>query len=255
MAEYSFKAVIFDLDGVITQTARVHSLAWKKMFDGYLKLRQNKYGEQFKEFTHERDYLPFVDGKPRYQGVESFLISRGINLEFGDPSDSPDAETICGLGNKKDSTFNAILASEGVSVYDSTVNMIKKLKSCGIKLGVASSSKNCKAVLKAAGLLELFDTRVDGVVSIKLKLKGKPEPDIFTTACDNLRVGYKKAIIVEDAVSGVQAGSKGNFGLVLGIARENNKHELKINGADKVINDFSEITIDYLEKWFVGNIG
>ena len=196
MSEYSFDAVIFDLDGVVTQTARVHSLAWKRMFDDYLRLREEKYGEPFKEFTHEKDYLSFVDGKPRYKGVESFLISRGINLDFGDPSDSPDAETICGLGNKKDSTFNAILADDGVKVYDTTVEMIKNLKSRGIKLGVASSSKNCKPVLKAAGLLELFGTRVDGVVSAELNLKGKPEPDIFTTACDNLCVDYKKAIIV-----------------------------------------------------------
>jgi beta-phosphoglucomutase family hydrolase len=251
MCEYSFDAVIFDLDGVVTQTARVHSLAWKRMFDDYLRLREEKYGEPFNEFTHENDYLSFVDGKPRYKGVESFLISRGIHLDFGDPSDSPEAETICGLGNKKDSTFNAILADDGVKVYDTTVEMIKSLKGRGIKLGVASSSKNCKPVLKAAGLLELFGTRVDGVVSAELNLKGKPEPDIFTTACDNLRVDYKKAIIVEDAVSGVQAGAKGNFGLVLGIAREDNEEELERNGADKVIKDFSEITIDYLEKWFV----
>ncbi|MCK5198789.1 MAG: HAD hydrolase-like protein, partial [Spirochaetales bacterium] len=165
MSEYSFDAVIFDLDGVITQTAKVHSLAWKKMFDGYLRLRKEKYGEPFKEFTHEKDYLPFVDGKPRYKGVESFLISRGIILDFGDPSYSSDEETICGLGNIKDSTFNAILADDGVKIYDSTVEIIKKLKSLGIKLGVASSSKNCKPVLEAAGLLELFGTRVDGVVS------------------------------------------------------------------------------------------
>ena len=253
MTEFSFKAVIFDLDGVITQTARVHSLAWKKMFDDYLKFRQANYGEPFEEFDHERDYLPFVDGKSRYHGVESFLVSRGINIDFGDPSDYPGKETICGLGNRKDSIFNAIVADEGVSVYDSTVDIIKKLKKLGIKLGVASSSKNCKAVLQAVNLLELFDTRVDGVVSAELNLKGKPEPDIFTTACDNLKIAYKKAIIVEDAVSGVQAGAKGNFGLVLGIARENNEDELKKNGADRVINDFSEITINYLEKWFVGN--
>ncbi len=254
MADYSFKAVIFDLDGVITQTARVHSLAWKKMFDEYLEFRFTTYGEPFKEFDHERDYLPFVDGKSRYKGVESFLLSRGINIDFGNPSDPPGRETICGLGNKKDSTFNAIVTGEGVRVYNSTVDIIKKLKKLGIKLGVASSSKNCKAVLEAADLLELFDTRVDGVVSAKLNLKGKPEPDIFTTACNNLKSEYKKAIIVEDAISGVQAGAKGNFGLVLGIARENNEEELKKNGADRVIRDFSEITIDDLEKWFSGKI-
>jgi len=251
MSGYSFEAVIFDLDGVITQTAKVHSTAWKKMFDDYLKFREDKYRETFKEFTHEKDYLPYVDGKPRYKGVESFLISRGINLDFGDPSDLPDTETICGLGNMKDRTFNTILANDGVQVYDSTVKIIKKLKSLSIKLGVASSSKNCKPVLEAAGLIDLFETRVDGIVSVELNLKGKPEPDIFTTACDNLEVDYKKAIIVEDAVSGVQAGAKGGFGLVLGIARENNEAELRQNGADRVIKDFSEISIYDLEKWFI----
>ncbi len=255
MSEYSFKAVIFDLDGVITQTAKIHSIAWKRMFDVYLKLRTERDGEVFKEFTHENDYLPFVDGKPRYKGVESFLISRGINIEYGKPSDSPDTETICGLGNKKDSTFNAIIASEGVMVYDSTVEMIEHLRNHGIQLGVASSSKNCKQVLEAASLSKLFGTRVDGIISAELHLKGKPEPDIFTTACDNLGVVYKEAIIVEDAVSGVQAGAKGGFGLVLGISRENNENELSRNGADWVIKDFSEITIDDLENRFAEKIG
>ena len=168
-----------------------------------------------------------------------------------DLADSPNTETICGLGNKKNSNFNEILAENGVEVYKSTVKIIYELKKLNIKLGVASSSKNCKPVLEAAGLLELFDTRVDGVISAELNLKGKPEPDIFITACDNLQVNYKKAIIVEDAVSGVQAGAKGNFGLVLGIAREGNEEELMQNGADRVIRDFSEITIYDLEKWFV----
>ncbi|MCD6396512.1 MAG: HAD-IA family hydrolase [Spirochaetaceae bacterium] len=254
MSKYSFEAVIFDLDGVITQTAKVHSLAWKRMFDDYLRLREKKYNEPFKEFTHENDYLPFVDGKPRYKGVESFLISRGITINFGDPSDSPETETICGLGNMKDRTFNTVLANDGVQVYDSTVSIIRELKNLGIKLGVASSSKNCKPVLKAVGLLDFFETRVDGVISAELNLKGKPEPDIFTTACDNLKVEYKKAIVVEDAVSGVQAGAKGNFGLVLGIAREDNGEELRKNGADRVIMDFSEITIGDLNRWFCGNM-
>ncbi len=251
MSKYSFNAVIFDLDGVITQTAKVHSLAWKRMFDNYLRMRQNKYSEPFKEFTHEKDYLPYVDGKPRYKGVEAFLNSRGIDLCFGDPSDSPETETICGLGNMKDKTFNKVLANDGVQVYDSTISIIRELKSLDIKLGVASSSKNCKPVLEAAGLLELFNTRVDGVISAELNLKGKPEPDIFQAACDNLHVEYKKAIVVEDAVSGVQAGAKGDFGLVLGIAREDNGEKLRQNGADRVINDFSEITTYDLEKWFV----
>ncbi len=250
MKKHKFEAVIFDLDGVITKTALVHSAAWKKMFNEYLHEREQKYGEPFKEFTHEYDYLTFVDGKPRYDGVKSFLESRNIDLSFGDPSDSPEKETICGLGNRKNKAFNYVLDAQGVEVYESTVELIKKLKEEGIKIGVASSSKNCKPVLKKAGLIDMFETRVDGVVSAELKLNGKPEPDIFTTAADNLKVPYDKAVVVEDAVSGVQAGKKGNFGLVLGIAREDNKKELKINGADIVVADISEIGLKGIKKWF-----
>ncbi len=251
MAHHSFSAVIFDLDGVITQTALVHSRAWKEMFDGYLRFREKKYGEAFREFTHAGDYLPYVDGKPRYQGVASFLESRKIDIPFGDPADDPDAETVCGLGNRKNDMFNRILERDGVKLYDSTVELIRELNKAGIHTGVASSSKNCKAVLEAARLPDLFETRVDGTVSAELGLKGKPEPDIFTTACDNLGVDYDLSVVVEDAVSGVQAGRKGNFGLVLGIAREDNARELLINGADIVVEDMSELGgIAGIDSWF-----
>ncbi len=215
MSKYKFDAVIFDLDGVITKTALVHSAAWKKMFDDYLKDWSEKNNRKFKEFSHEKDYLPYVDGKPRYKGVESFLQSRGIELPFGYPDDEPGKETVCGLGNQKNEAFNQVLDRDGVEEYESTVELIHKLKKEGIRVGVASSSKNCKAVLEKAGLIDLIETRVDGVVSAELGLQGKPEADIFTTAADNLGVAYDKAVVVEDAVSGVQAGAKGNFGLVL----------------------------------------
>ncbi len=251
MKKYSFDAVIFDLDGVITQTASVHGTAWKEMFDNYLKEREEKHGEPFKEFTHENDYLPYVDGKPRYKGVQSFLESRGIDIPFGNPSDPPEKETACGLGNRKNVKFTQILERDGAKVFDSTVELIHQLRDNNIKIGVASSSKNCKKILEVAGLLDLFQTRVDGVVSAELGLSGKPGPDIFTTACDNLGVTYDKAVVVEDAVSGVQAGKKGNFGFTLGIAREKNHKELKINGADIVVQDISELGgIDGIELWF-----
>ena len=252
MTKFSFDAVIFDLDGVITKTALVHSVAWTRMFNDYLHFREEKYGEKFQEFTHENDYLPHVDGKPRYKGVADFLASRKINIPFGDPSDDENAETACGLGNRKNKYFTDILKKEGVEVYPSSEKLLKELKEKGIKIGVASSSKNCKMVLEATNLLHFFETRVDGVVSAELGLKGKPEPDIFTTACDNLGVAYDKAIVVEDAVSGVQAGAKGGFGLTLGIAREENSEELKKNGADVVVNDISELgdPIAYFEDWF-----
>ncbi len=250
MSKHNFDAVIFDLDGVITHTASVHSAAWKRMFDEFLKACAEKTGEPFREFSHTHDYLPYVDGKPRYKGVASFLQSRTIDLPYGDPADSPRQETICGLGNRKNELFNEMIAGGGVKVFSSTVDLVKNLRDRGIRVGVASSSKNCKAVLDAAGLSDLFETRVDGIVSAELKLKGKPEPDIFTTACDNLGVFYDRAVIVEDAVSGVQAGLNGNFGLVLGIARENNEQELKLNGADIVVRDLGEIDFDDLEEWF-----
>ncbi|MBN1820050.1 MAG: beta-phosphoglucomutase family hydrolase [Prolixibacteraceae bacterium] len=236
-----FDAVIFDLDGVITKTAVVHARAWKKMFDDYLHKREAEHGEKFVEFTHAGDYLPYIDGRPRYKGVESFLKSKDINIPFGEPSDTPDSETCCGLGNQKNIAFNEVLDTEGVEVYPSTVSLIHELKNAGIKLGVASSSKNCKQVLEKVNLLNLFDTRIDGVVSAEKGLNGKPEPDIFTTACDQLGVKYANAIVVEDAVSGVQAGKKGNFGLTIGIARENNKKELTDAGADIVVEDLEDI--------------
>lgn len=245
-----FDAVVFDLDGVITKTALVHGQAWKRMFDEFLKKWYEENNAEFREFTHSGDYLPYVDGKPRYKGVASFLESRGIELEYGDPSDDPSKETVCGLGNKKNLMFRKVLDEEGVNVYDSSVKMIKQLKKLGVRIAVASSSKNCKPVLEAAGLLDLFEARVDGVVSAELGLSGKPEPDIFTVACDRLGTEYHRSVVVEDAVSGVQAGKNGNFGLVIGLAREDNMNELRVNGGDIVLEDLSEISIDDINEWF-----
>ncbi len=245
-----FDAVIFDLDGVITKTALVHAASWKRMFDEYMKNREERFGEAFREFTHAGDYLPYVDGKPRYKGVESFLESRGIDIPFGDPGDEPDMETVCGLGNKKNIMFNKVLDDDGVEVYDTSVKMLEGLKAAGVRIGVASSSKNCKPVLETAGLLHYFETRVDGVVSAEIGLQGKPEPDIFTTACDNLGIEYHRAVVVEDAVSGVQAGHKGNFGLTLGLAREDNIKELQVGGADIVVEDLGDIGLEGINAWF-----
>jgi len=249
MSSYTFDAVIFDLDGVITKTATVHSHAWKKMFDDYLRAHAEKSGEPFRAFTQD-DYLAYVDGKPRYDGVKSFLESRGIEIQYGTPEDEPGMETICGLGNKKNEDFNDVLRNEGVEVYPSTVALMEALKKAGIHVGVASSSKNCEAVLKAAGLEHLVETRVDGVVSATFKLKGKPAPDIFLTAAENLGVKACRAVVVEDAVSGVAAGKNGNFGLVLGVAREDNAQNLRKNGADIVVNDLAEISIEKINDWF-----
>ena len=245
-----FDAVIFDLDGVITKTALVHAASWKRMFDEYLKSREERFGEPFREFTHAGDYLPYVDGMPRYKGVATFLESRGIDIPFGDPSDDPEVESACGLGNKKNIMFNKVLEEDGVEVYETSVEMLEGLKAAGVRIGVASSSKNCKQVLETAGLLHFFETRVDGVVSAELGLHGKPEPDIFTTACDNLGVEYHRSVVVEDAVSGVQAGHKGNFGLTLGLAREDNINELQAGGADIVVEDLGDIGLQGINEWF-----
>ncbi len=247
-----FKAVIFDMDGVLTKTALTHAAAWKKMFDEFLKKRELTHGEPFVEFTHAGDYLPYVDGKPRYKGVQSFLESRNITLPFGDPGDEPGIETCCGLGNRKNEAFNEVLARDGVEVYPSTLALMDELQVAGVKMGVASSSKNCRPVLQTIDLLKYFGARVDGEVSAEMNLSGKPEPDIFTTACDLLGVKYKEAIVVEDAVSGVQAGAKGNFGFTLGIARENNRKELEENGADFVVEDLEEVNgLDGLNQLFM----
>jgi HAD superfamily hydrolase (TIGR01509 family) len=244
----NFNAAIFDMDGVITRTAAVHALAWKKMFDEYLHYREEKYNEPFREFTQAGDYLAFVDGRPRYKGVDAFLKSRGISIAAGDPSDDTRQETICGLGNRKNEFFNQVIKERGVGIYESTIDLIWELLTRGVKVGVATSSRNSALILKMAGVASLFETCVDGVVSAGLGLKGKPEPDIFTRASDNLGVKYHHAIVIEDAISGVEAGARGKFGLVIGIARENNAAELKDHGADVVVEDPAEMTVERIHE-------
>jgi beta-phosphoglucomutase family hydrolase len=242
----AFDAAIFDMDGVITETATVHSLAWKRMFDEYLRRRERKHGEPFREFSHGDDYRAYVDGKPRYNGVAAFLASRGIELPPGSPEDPAGRETICGLGNRKNELFSEIVEIAGVKVYGSTLVLIHDLLNTGIKVGLATSSKNSALVLSRTQTEGLFATIVDGVVSERLGLKGKPEPDIFATATANLGVPSARAIVVEDAASGVQAGARGGFALVIGVARENNARELRANGADLVVRDLAETSLEQI---------
>jgi beta-phosphoglucomutase family hydrolase len=246
----NFDAVIFDMDGVVTQTALVHASAWERMFNEYLRYREREFSEPFRRFSHDEDYLQFVDGRPRYEGVTSFLKSRGIKIPLGEPEDQPRKETICGLGNRKNEIFNQMLEEEGVGVYDSTIIFVKELLRRGVRVGIATSSKNCSLILKRAGVANLFETSVDGVVAAELGLRGKPEPDIFILACNTLGVRYDRAVVVEDAVSGVRAGAKGKFGLIVGVARGNNAHELLSNGADLVVRDISELSINDIHNWF-----
>lgn len=238
-----FDAAIFDLDGVVTRTARVHAAAWKRLFDEYLHQHAEKTGESFRPFDIEHDYRPYVDGKPRYDGVTSFLESRGIALPQGDPSDPLDRETVCGLGNRKDQYFHEILQKEGVEVFDSTVVLIRRLRNRHVRTALVSSSRNARAVIGAAGLTDLFDVCIDGYDVARLGLRGKPEPDLLLKAAEELGVQPDRAIVVEDALSGVQAGRAGKFGLVVGVDRAAQASELKRNGADIVVPDLADLHV------------
>ncbi|MEE4379251.1 MAG: trehalose-phosphatase [Candidatus Competibacteraceae bacterium] len=243
-----YDAVIFDLDGVITDTARIHSIAWKKLFDDYLEQRAARFGEQHEPFDPNVDYRQYVDGKPRYQGVKSFLASRGVEIPFGEPQDSPDQETVCGLGNKKNPMFLEGLKTYGADVYQSSVDFIHQLHEQGIRTSIVSSSKNCATILDVAGLTHLFEVKVDGLDGERMGLKGKPEPDTFLEAARVMGVDPTRSIIVEDAISGVQAGQKGNFGFVLGIDRTGHPDDLSENGADVVVKDLVEVAVSQADS-------
>jgi HAD superfamily hydrolase (TIGR01509 family) len=245
-------AAVFDLDGVITFTARVHAAAWKQLFDEYLRSREQRLGESFREFDAEGDYQKYVDGKPRYDGVQSFLTSRGIQLPWGSPSDAPGTETVCGLGNRKDELFIRRVREFGVEYDHDAVAFVRELAARGVHVGLASSSRNAKPILAGVGLSELFEAVVDGVVSDQLHLRGKPEPDIFLTCLDRLVPGAEPArgMVVEDAIAGVEAGRRGNFGLVLGVDRVGQADALRANGADRVIRSFREISADEVLSYF-----
>ena len=236
-----YDAVLFDLDGVITDTANLHATCWKQMFDEYLQKRARQTGEAFRPFDVASDYLLYVDGKPRFDGVRDFLKSRGIELPEGSPEDPTDAETVCGLGNRKNDLVNDAIAEVGVVPYDGSVQFIHRLRRDGFRIAVVTSSQNCTAVLQAAKLDELFEVRVDGNVINAKQLAGKPAPDTFLLAARLLGVEPKRTVVIEDAISGVQAGADGDFGLVIGIARKNNAEELKRHGADLVVRDLDEL--------------
>jgi beta-phosphoglucomutase family hydrolase len=236
-----YDAVLFDLDGVLTPTAAVHSDCWKQMFDEFLVHWANLQNITCKPFDLASDYLNYVDGKPRYEGAQGFLDSRGIHLPPGEPADAPGMETVCALGNRKEVLVNRVLTEKGVEPYPSSVIVVEKLLLAGFKTGVVSSSKNCQTVLKAAHIEDLFDVRVDGKVATQRGLKGKPAPDTFIEAALELGVPVKRAVVVEDAISGVQAGAAGGFGLVIGIARHGDSEDLKRHGADIVVSDLDEL--------------
>ena len=236
-----YDAVLLDLDGVITDTASIHAACWKQMFYEYLQKRAAQKGEPFRPFDIATDYRLYVDGKPRYDGVRDFLTSRGIRLPEGSPDDPAQVETVDGLGNRKNDLVNKIIEDKGVEPYEGSVELIHQLRHQGFKLAVVTSSQNCTTVLKAANLDAFFEVQVDGNMIQAQQLAGKPAADTFLMATKLLGVEPARTVVVEDAISGVQAGSAGNFGLVIGVARKGNAEELKHHGAHLVVNDLGEL--------------
>jgi len=235
-----FDAAILDLDGVITDTARTHAHAWKRLFDAFL---QERDGPDYAPFDIQRDYHAHVDGRPRYEGVQTFLDSRGIALPYGDPSDPPGMDTVCALGNAKNAHFRAAVASEGVAAFADARDLIRRLREAGIKVGMVTASRNGALVVEAAGLEDLLDARVDGVDIAETGLKGKPAPDSFVECARRLDAAPGRSVVFEDALVGVEAGRRGGFGLVVGVDRHNGGRALVQHGADVVVSDLSRIAV------------
>jgi beta-phosphoglucomutase family hydrolase len=234
-------AALFDLDGVLTQTAKVHNRAWKQMFDEYLGERAKRTGEPFVPFDSGHDYDEYVDGKPRYDGVRSFLASRGIELPPGTPADDPRTETIDGLGNRKNELVLALIERDGVDAYEGSVRYVHAARDAGLRRAVVSSSANARDVLEAAGMLDLFDEIVDGHVAADEGLQGKPAPDTFLAGARKLGVEPARAAVFEDALAGVEAGRAGRFGWVVGVDRVGHADALREHGASVVVDDLSEL--------------
>lgn len=234
-----FDAVLFDLDGVLTDTASIHARCWKQVFDDVLA--RHATGTAARPFDPQEDYLRHVDGKPRLDGVRDFLASRGIALPEGDADDPPDADTVHGIGRRKDALVTRALAAGEVDVYESSVRWLDALRARSLRTAVVSSSHHCEEVLAAAGIADRFDARVDGNVIDARGLPGKPAPDAYLEAARELGVEPARAVVVEDASAGVRAGRAGGFGLVLGVARHGNEAELLEAGADLVVRDLAEM--------------
>jgi beta-phosphoglucomutase family hydrolase len=237
----SIQACLFDLDGVLTETASVHAAAWKQMFDDYLRARAAGAGEPFVPFDEVLDYDRYVDGKPRYDGVRSFLAARGIELPEGNVDDPPSAETIHGLGNRKNEIVLAIIRERGVKPYPGSVRYLDAVQQAGLRHAVVSSSTNCRDVLKAAGIEDRFDVVIDGVVAEREHLAGKPAPDTYLAGARALGVSPDAAAVFEDALAGVEAGRAGRFGFVVGVDRAGQAQQLREHGADVVVGDLSEL--------------
>jgi alpha,alpha-trehalase len=236
-----FDAVLFDLDGVLTATARLHAEAWKRTFNEYLETRAARSGEPFRPFDSRDEYRKHVDGKLRYDGAAAFLESRGIRLPWGSEDDPPDRETVCGLGNRKNELVRQLMASRGVEVFEGSVRWVRRLREEGFRTGVVSASRNCEAVLSAAGIAGLFDARVDGAAAAEMGLAGKLAPDTFLEGAHRLGAAPGRTVVVEDATSGVRAAREGGFGLVIGVDRKGDPAGLVQAGADLVVADLGAL--------------
>jgi beta-phosphoglucomutase family hydrolase len=232
---------LFDLDGVLTKTAVVHAHAWKQMFDEFLEKHAEASGEEFREFDIATDYNEYVDGKPRYDGVRDFLASRGIELPHGEEDDPPRAETVCGLGNRKNDLVLELIERDGVEAYEGSVRFARLAGEAGMHRAVVSSSANTKSVLKVVGIEDLFEAVIDGVVTEEKHLKGKPAPDTYLAGAAACGVEPAAAAVFEDAVSGVESGRAGNFGQVVGVDRVDHAEALRQHGADIVVKDLAEL--------------
>jgi beta-phosphoglucomutase family hydrolase len=234
------RGCLFDLDGVLTQTAKVHGAAWKEMFDDYLREHARQTGEPFVAFE-AADYEEYVDGKPRYDGVRSFLAARGIELPEGHDDDAPGALTVRGLGNRKNELFRQRAREDGVEAYPGSIRYLQAVRAAGLRRAVVSSSANCRDVLAGAGIEDLFEARVDGVVAKREQLRGKPAPDTFLAGARALGLQPAEAAVFEDALAGVAAGRAGDFGFVVGVDRVGQAEALKEHGADIVVTDLAEL--------------
>jgi beta-phosphoglucomutase family hydrolase len=235
------RGLLFDMDGVLTQTATVHAAAWKATFDEFLEQRAEERGEKFVPFDKESDYDEYVDGKPRNDGVRSFLESRGIELPEGSDDDPPGAQTIHGIGNRKNELLLKLVKTDGVKPYDGSVRYVKAARDAGLPRAVVSSSTNTHDMLKAAGIADLFDHVVDGLVASSEHLKGKPAPDTYLAGARELGVKAESAAVFEDALAGVEAGRAGKFGFVVGVDRVGQADALRQHGADTVVKDLAEL--------------
>jgi beta-phosphoglucomutase family hydrolase len=235
------RACLFDLDGVLTQTAKIHARAWKQMFDGFLREWADRTGEPFHEFDRPTDYDEYVDGKPRLDGVHSFLESRGIHLPMGSPSDPPEAETVHALGTRKNELVLELIDEQGVEPYEGSVRFAEAVRDLGMRRAVVSSSTNCRDVLVAADIEQLFEDVIDGVVAEREGLAGKPAPDTFLAAARILGSEPAEAAVFEDALAGVEAGRAGRFGWVVGVDRTGQAAALRDRGADVVVQDLEEL--------------